>query len=138
MNKWFLAFFILAGSSLGETQSCRIQEDYSTTAVSSYLSAGDMIPSYLERKIFSLGDQAAIAIVKTLQADELAKPEAARRVLKLIHNAFIEPSRIEVVSDRKPAVTVLLLRSMRDRTKDHKLKTEIDSTMSFIVRQTSK
>jgi hypothetical protein len=56
-----------------------------------------------------LGDHIAIALARRLRLPQMAEPDITDRTLKLLADAFSEPSLIEDATDRRPAVALLIL-----------------------------
>jgi len=81
-----------------------------------------------------LGDDVSIAIVKTLDAQELAKPETAYRYLELVALAFSDQNKIVREADKDPRVTMFVLDYLQQReSSEPKLEKRID-TIRVCVR----
>jgi hypothetical protein len=93
--------------------------------------------SWLDKARDRLGDRAAIALVKIFGEQELLQPKNLHRSLQIIHGAFSAPCLIEIESDRKPSITLFVLRDLEGRVKDETLRKEITSTKTFVEQGTS-
>ena len=80
-----------------------------------------------------MGDGVARGILYAFTDEELSNPRVVRRALHFLILSFSFPSEIEDPDDRKPRVTLLLLESIRIRTKDHTLRKEIDLARKKIM-----
>jgi hypothetical protein len=65
-----------------------------------------------------MGDAAAIGLIKTVTLDGLRSPENMNACISIIEDSFNSPDLIEVEVDRRPDVSMLLLKSMLDATDD--------------------
>jgi hypothetical protein len=82
------------------------------------------------------GDMAALAIVKVVPDEELAKPEFARNVLDVLRESFSCIGRcVQACSDREPAVALLLIYHLREIS-ESSLHKDIEDTRKFVLRQT--
>ena len=92
--------------------------------------------SWLDKARDRLGDRAAIALVKIF-GEELLQPRNLHRSLQIIHGAFSAPCLIEIASDRKPSITLFVLRDLERQVKDETLRKEVASTLTFVEQGTS-
>jgi hypothetical protein len=93
--------------------------------------------SWLDKARDRLGDRAAIALVKIFGEQELLQPRNLHRSLQIIHGAFSAPCLIEIASDRKPSITLFVLRDLERQVKDENLRKEVASTITFVEQGTS-
>jgi hypothetical protein len=93
--------------------------------------------SFLEKQANRLGDRASIAVLKIFEVQELTKPETARKILSLIHDAFVAPEIISIREDRKPRVTLFLLTYMEHEVNAPDLRREISETADFVRNRTA-
>ena len=91
---------------------------------------------FTEKQVNRLGDRVSIALVKILREDELSDPRKVRTFLPLIRLAFLNPDLISIADDRKPKVTLFLLRHLENEVKDRGLKAEISQLMNFVKEKT--
>jgi|SRR5262245_57794943 len=115
-----------------------IQDDYSIHSVKKVLEQPvGFSPSFLEKQTNRLGDRVAIALLKIFDAEELSKPETIRRILPLIHDAFVAPKIISIAEDRKPKVTLFVLTYFEHQVSTPDLREEISQTMNFVKEKTA-
>jgi hypothetical protein len=115
-----------------------IQDDYSIHAVKKVLEqpAGSSA-SFLEKQTNRLGDRASIALLKIFDAQDLSKPETVRRILPLIHDAFVAPQIISRAEDRKPKITLFMLTYLEHEVSASDLRQEISQTVDFVKQKTA-
>jgi hypothetical protein len=89
-----------------------------------------------EKQLARLGDRVSIALLKILGEDELAKPERIRTLIPLVRAAFLEPKLISLAEDRKPNVTVFLLKHLKQEAKDPQLKKEVSDLTDYVKQKT--
>ena len=92
--------------------------------------------SGLNEKSFSrFGDIVSVAILQSLNDDEMTTSETLRDVLLIIRLAFACPSRCTVVPDyREPRVTMLLLDQLRNHTPGPD-QLAVNDTQTFVLHQ---
>jgi hypothetical protein len=114
------------------------QDDYSINVVKRVLQqpAGSSA-SFLEKQANRLGDRASIALLKIFEVQELTKPETTRKILSLIHDAFVAPGIISIREDRKPRVTLFLLTYLEHEVNAPDLRREISQTADFVRNRTA-
>jgi len=88
-----------------------------------------------DKRLNSLGDQAAIALIKILNEQEIKDSKRMEYVLHLIKESFAAPSLISVTADKKPKVTMLFLQYLRDYS-DKEMKSTIEHTIEYVQKRT--
>ena len=90
----------------------------------------------VEEKSFSrFGDMTSVAVLQSLNKDEMINPQTLGDVLSIIRSAFGCPSRCVVVpDDRKPRVTLPLLDQLHDHTRGAS-QLAVDETKRFVIQQ---
>ena len=91
------------------------------------------VNTYLRR----MGDRTSIALIKCLGQKDITDPLIVRTFLTLIRDSFSEPQLIVVEADKQPAVTMLLLRWLRDTIADTETQQEVQNTMDFVTSKTN-
>src|SRR5262245_36212790 len=128
---------ILLGCIFVVFTQCRaqdVQDDYSVKAVKRVLEQpAGFSASFLEKQANRLGDRASIAVLKIFEVQELTNPETVRKILPLIHDAFVAPGIISRREDRKPRVTLFLLTYLEEHEVNAPdLLREISQTADFV------
>jgi hypothetical protein len=93
---------------------------------------------FSEKQVNRLGDRVSIALLKILDEQALNNPQQIRKFLPLIRTAFLAPQIIAIAEDKKPAVTLFLLRYLEANVQDGNLKNEIAQLMGFIKEKTTR
>lgn len=88
--------------------------------------------SILDKRLRRLGDQVSIALIKIYSVDELSKPETVRSFLPVIQEAFSNPPAITQETDKKPSVTLILLKYLRGSITDVQTQQSIDNTIKSV------
>ena len=116
-------------------------DPYRLNAVESALklrSGGQRIViGHLQKVIYRLGDAVSVAILKITKKEDLGNPQTVRDLLPLIQEAFDHPELIVVESDRRPAVTLVLLSYLEQNTMDAQTLREIQQLTERLLRSTS-
>jgi len=92
--------------------------------------------SFTEKQINRLGDRLAIALIKIYPERELFEPSNVRRYLPLIRAAFVAPRIVSDPADRKPAITVMLLRQLEAQAPNGADRPQIRDALRFVQAQT--
>jgi hypothetical protein len=88
-----------------------------------------------EKSFSRFGDMTSVAILQSLNDDEMTTPQTLKDVLLIVRFAFACPSRCVVVpDDRKPRITLLLLEELHHRTRGLS-QLAVDDPKKFVVRQ---
>lgn len=136
----YIAFLSLAASAQ-DWQSCKPEGDYSFNDVKAAVHRVTSSQPYTgwDQKTFSRsGDLVAIAILKTLDDNEMASTESANSVLMIVRDAFGCPQRcVRVTDDRRPRMTLLLLEHLNEITRG-RIQAKIEETRQFVLQQANK
>jgi len=92
--------------------------------------------SFTEKQINRLGDKLAIALIKIYSEQELVEPSNVRRYLPLIRAAFVAPRIVSDPADRKPAITMMLLRQLEAHASNDACRRQIRGVLRFVQAQT--
>jgi hypothetical protein len=115
----------------------RVSDPYSIRAVKSLLEQpAGFSTGWSEKQVNRLGDRFSDALLRMLDEKQLADPDNIRKFLPLIRDAFASPGLIAFESDKKPDVTLFVLRYLDREVKDPKLKHEILATADFVREKT--
>lgn len=130
-------FCVILSFSNGVAQ---VREDsYSIQLVKNLLQyPAQLGAGFSEKQVNRLGDKVSIALLKILDEQALSNPQQIRKFLPLIHTAFLAPQIITIAEDKKPAVTLFLLRYLEANAQDGNLKNEIAQLMGFIKEKTAR
>jgi hypothetical protein len=93
--------------------------------------------SAVNRRIARLGDGVSIALLKIYDADALESPENIQKYLPTVRDAFSAPNRIQLSENRKPDVTIFLLKHLERKIEGENLKVQISNVIEFVKQQTS-
>ena len=96
--------------------------------------SGKPLISITGKRLARLGDRASIALLRLWDQEKL--DSRVEDVLPLIRIAFTDPQLISVADDKKPKVTLFLLRYLRGKTTDPKVQSDIQQTLEFVERKT--
>jgi hypothetical protein len=132
---------VALASSAQDWQDCKPKGDYSfndvEAAVRRVTSSG-MYSGWDEKTFNRSGDLVAVAVLKSIDDREMASPENAKWVLRIIRDAFECPSDcVNVTDDRRPRITLLLLEHLNEITHG-KTKSDIDELRLLILQQAGK
>jgi len=133
--------FLIVAASAQDWQTCKPEGDYSFSDVKAAVlrvTSSGLYTGWDEKTFNRSGDLVAIAILKTLDDDEMASPASAKDVLVIVRAAFACPQRcVKVTDDRRPRITLLLLERLNVITRG-KMSAEIEGAKLFILQQTNK
>lgn len=128
-------------ASAQDWQSCKPDGDYSFNDVKAAVrrvTSSEGYSGWDEKTFNRSGDLVAVAVLKTLDDNEIASPEHANDVLLILHMAFACPQRcVKVTDDRSPRMTLLLLEHLNEITRG-KIHANIEDAKQFILQQASK
>ena len=93
------------------------------------------IHSATQKELSRLGDRVSIALLKILDAHQLAEPQVIKEFLAVVRDAFASPQLISCEDDRQPQVTRFLLEHLLSECADPQVKQEITAALDFIERQ---
>jgi len=88
--------------------------------------------SVVEKNIPRRGDQISIALLKIFTDDELSNPQIVRSFLPLIQKSFSQPDAISMDVDKKPRVTLFLLKYLQRNISDVQTQRDIEETIKFV------
>ena len=133
--------FIALSTSAQDWQSCKPQGDYSFNDVKAAVhrvTSGGIYTSWDEKTFNRSGDLVAVAVLKSLDDNEMASPETAKSVLEILRSAFACPQRcVPVTDDRRPRMTLILLQHLNEITLEN-MRQEIEGVRQFVVQQAAK
>ena len=79
-----------------------------------------------------MGDGVSIALLKIFSQAELEDPHTVEAFLPIIRDSFSEPEFISVDIDKKPMVTLFLLRQLQRNINDAQTDVDIEVTIKFV------
>jgi len=136
MRAWRLSLVSIALSVAALAQTAQFSD--STQVVHralAQLSLG-MYDAQTEQQLHCLGDAAAVAFVAELGGKAPSSSDIENFLL-LVHEAFLTPEAIEIVSDREPRTTRAVLEQFERLTLAPELKRSIVDTKVFLDRHAS-
>lgn len=137
----FYLLLLLPGQNaiaVPQTSDEEDRDEYSMTLVKTLLEQPEGFSvSWLEKRQGRLGDRAAIALLKLFTEQELLEPRRLIRSLSVMRGAFSTPCYIEIVADKKPSVTLFVLRGLERQVKDANVSKQIVETISSVQQNTS-
>jgi hypothetical protein len=95
---------------------------------------GKFINSATQKQLHRLGDGVSIALIKILGEADLVDPKNIKSFLPMIQDAFAYPDLIARDMDKKPTVTMVLLKYLGQTVTDTETQKEIQETMAFVKR----
>lgn len=96
------------------------------------------LPGFVDTLVTRLGDGAAVGVIQYLGArkanvsEDLTSPQEISRILYIIRTAFAAPKIIEADENRSPKATLVLLKYLSCLPAAAAVKTDLESTTSFI------
>ncbi len=134
----FFVFLVFLSNVIFVDGAEERDDAYSMNLVKSLLQhPAQMGAGFSEKQVNRLGDRVSIALIKILGDDALRNPEKIKTILPLIRSSFLYPDLISIAEDRKPKVTLFLLRHLERDVKALDLKREISQLITFIQKQTA-
>jgi hypothetical protein len=128
----FLILAIPVNGQLNEADPYSI--DFVHKALSLYKQG--IYASFVDKNIRRRGDQVSIALLKIFTDAELSNPQIVRSFLPLIQQSFSQPQFISVDVDKKPKVTLFLLKSLQRNISDAQTQRDIQETIKFVEEKT--
>jgi hypothetical protein len=130
----FLMLPILLGAQSNEVEA----DPYSITLVQSALKAHSqgVLLSWIEKRLSWCGDRVSVALLKTLSEHDLSNPETIETFLPIIRQSFSDPQGISVDLDKKPSVTLFLLKYLKQNVPDARAQQGIEETIKFVEEET--
>ena len=86
----------------------------------------------IQTNVARKGDQVSIALLKTLSEGELTDPQTVERFLPIIRDSFAQPQFISIDIDRRPKVTLFLLKFLQENVNDPQVQLDIRQTVKFV------
>ena len=136
--KLFMAILFLmlcfSSSMIGQSEEA---DPYSVKLVQAALRtrSGGLIIAKVQTHLARIGDGAAIALLKIFNEAELTDPQTVKSFLPIIRDAFSQPQFISVDIDRKPMVTLFLLKQLQRNITDTQTEIAIEETVKFVTRR---
>jgi hypothetical protein len=97
-----------------------------------------VIIAKVQTHIARMGDQVSIALLKDLSDADLVDPQKVEEFLPVIRDCFSQPQQIELDIDKKPRITLFLLRYVRQAVHDPQVQRDLDETIRFVIDKTEK
>jgi hypothetical protein len=130
-----LVLIACATTCVAQENNLENQDPYSIQLVSRFLQMPPglaMGVSFTEKQIARLGDRLSIALLKIYSEKELKDPQNIKLYLPMIKGAFLGSTMIQISEDRKPRVTLFLLKYLRNEIKDKELIKEVSETIQTL------
>ena len=108
------------------------EDPYSLTLARELLKHPHVFTSIVEKEVHRQGDRLAIGFAKILGDKDMRTPQTVRVVLRGLREAFAYPQLITQEEDKKPQVSLLLLRYLEQNSDDPELKKDIGEAIGFI------
>jgi hypothetical protein len=83
-----------------------------------------------------MGDGISIALLKALSDRELSDPHTIEVYLPIIRGAFSEPQLVTTDIDKKPSVTLFLLKHLQKSVSNSQTRQQIEETIRFVEAKT--
>lgn len=130
------ALWIAAATAVGRPQ----EDPYSVKFVELALHyrAQGLTIGQVQRNLVRLGDEVSVALLKSLDEDDLANPRKVQEFLPIICEAFSQPRFITLDIDKQPRVTLFLLKHLELNISDIKVKQDVHQTIACVMRNTGK
>ena len=90
--------------------------------------------SWVEKYVHRMGDAMAVALLHAYSDEELLQTDRLIRILPYVEEAFRYRRFITCKENRRPRVTLLLLRSLQARTSDDTLKRRIGELEEHLTK----
>jgi hypothetical protein len=97
-----------------------------------------VIIAKVQTHIARMGDRVSIALIKDLNETDLVDPRKVEEFLPIIRDCFSQPRQIQLEMDKKPKVTLFLLRYVRQNVYDPQVQRDLDQTIRFVIDKTEK
>jgi len=134
-----LAVFILLGCT-AFAKECSNDEFGSFSETKAAVLRLLSYPTYTgsdEKILNRAGDMAALAVIRSVSAEDLNSPEKARQILLVLNLAFAAPQLIAPYSNRRPTATMLLLDHMEKGYCGQEKCNEVENLRSEIQHNTT-
>ena len=94
--------------------------------------------SWIEKRIWPLGDGVSVAVMKIMDSNKLTEPGNCMVYLRLVRVAFFLPRAIARDENKDPNVTLFLLAYLKEKeSQNTALEKEIESTELYVRDQTA-
>jgi hypothetical protein len=93
--------------------------------------------SIVDKRIPWRGDETSIALLKIFSEEQLSSPQVVATFLPLIQESFSEPQSILVNIDKKPRVTLFLLKYLQRSISDAQTQRNVEETIKFVEEKTT-
>ena len=110
-------------------------DPYSEILVSKIMRAG-VTTSFDEKATSSLGDRAAVALIRLTADSGFGSVEEAKKALWVLRTAFSVPQNIAERADHQPRAALFLLLCISKSPLEKDLSQDIDSTRRVIISST--
>jgi hypothetical protein len=136
--KYFAWFgFALLCVVPGLAQCAGADDPYAEEIIRSALSTPGVTLSFTEKRLNTLGDRAAVGVIRVVGDESLDTPEKVSEVLLIIRIAFGAPRLIACDFDKTPKATLFLLKHVEILPASRDLIGAINETRSSILRSTA-
>ena len=88
--------------------------------------------SFVEKQLQRRGDAVSIALLKILDERDLTEERTVEAMLDLIRQAFSFPNLISLEEDKKPKVTMFLLKDLQRTVSNTTTQRDIEETIDFV------
>jgi hypothetical protein len=133
--------FVSPLASGQDWQDCKPDGDFSFNQVKDAVrrvTTTGMYTGWDDKTFSRSGDLVAVAVLQTLDDEEIASSKGAKNVLVILRSAFGCPERcVKAVDERRPRVTLILLEHLRHLTHGT-MNREIDDATKFVLEQARK
>jgi hypothetical protein len=131
------AILMCAASSRGQSDE---HDSYSISIVEAAIKSASQGTSLSQpqKNLLRLGDATSIAIVKLLSEGDLSNPQIVESFLPVIRQSFSYPQLISVDVDKRPKVTLFLLKYLEQQNiPDAQTQRDIEETIKFVKDKTT-
>jgi hypothetical protein len=118
-------------STIGQSEEA---DPYSVKLVQAALKtrSGGLIIAKVQTHLARMGDGVSIALVKIFTEAELEDPQTVEAFLPIIRESFSQPQFISVDIDKKPMVTLFLLKQLKRNITSAQTDGDIEETIKFV------
>jgi hypothetical protein len=111
---------------------------YSVRLVQTALNEGSQgfVVSVVGKQLSRLGDGASIALLKILDDHDFANSRTVEGCLLVIRASFSSPQIVSNEIDRRPKVTLFLLKYAKENNSDPQVRKHVQETIEFVERST--
>jgi|HubBroStandDraft_6_1064221.scaffolds.fasta_scaffold624867_2 hypothetical protein len=101
-------------------------------ALETALSQPGVNTSFVEKQLQRRGDAVSVTLLKILDERDLTEEPTVEAVLDLIRQAFSSPKLISLEEDKKPKVTMFLLKYLQHSVSGSKTQGDVKETINFV------